>query len=240
MAVWGAVKAFSRHDVTGAAGAAPTTLSMGQAGIVTYSGGRAPVFESRDDFDEAAKLVAAGDREGYAKLALRAMPIETGTHVRVLESTWSGGKRVRIIDGQYAGSSGWLPMEWIGPDTTPPPSPAPSSEPAAVPWNSYLANESTPAGIAASDFQIVHYQAVRMYGSLSVTGEIKNGGRIAAGVELEAVARDANGNAVDTVRFWPNSQKNVAPGNTVKISTSVSQNSLAKTIDLTVAGVRIW
>jgi hypothetical protein len=100
--------------------------------------------------------------------------------------------------------------------------------------------ESTKTTISVSDFQIVSYRTVREFDSLKVKGEVKNNGTVPAGVQLQAVARDEKGNAIDTTKFWPNSVSNIPPGGTVGVSSTVSHGPFAKTIDLQVVAVRVW
>jgi hypothetical protein len=95
------------------------TGGVGDTGVLGYpdgnGGSRLPVFETREEFDESTKLAVAKDIDGYRELVARAMACPPGTKVRVIETTWSGGLRVRILDGAFTGRSGWVPREWVQP-----------------------------------------------------------------------------------------------------------------------------
>lgn len=94
--------------------------------------------------------------------------------------------------------------------------------------------------VSASDFEILSFHSVRLGDHLKVVGEVRNNGAVAAGVELEATSRDANGVLVDSKKFWPNSVSNIPAGQTASVDSYVSQGPYAKTVDLKVASARVW
>jgi len=90
--------------------------SVSETGTIGRPGqvGRTFLFERKEDYDESITLVVAKDHDGYGALVRgSAMACEPGTRVRVLESTWTGTRRVRIIDGPFSGKSGWVAAEEI-------------------------------------------------------------------------------------------------------------------------------
>ncbi|HUU20481.1 MAG TPA: zinc ribbon domain-containing protein [Sedimentisphaerales bacterium] len=92
-----------------------------------------------------------------------------------------------------------------------------------------------------SDFKILSLKGVwREYTGLVAIGEIKNEGDIAAGVEIEVIARDKNGILVDSSRFWPNSISNIFPGETCGIDFPITEDRSAETIEAKVISVNIW
>ena len=92
-----------------------------------------------------------------------------------------------------------------------------------------------------SDFKIVSYKGVwREYRGLVIIGEIKNEGSIAAGVQIEVIARDKDGVLVDSQTFWPNSIRNILPGGTCGIDFTITEDKRTKTIEAKIIEVRIW
>lgn len=91
-----------------------------------------------------------------------------------------------------------------------------------------------------SDFMILSFFGRWEYGHFYVIGEVKNTGAVSAGVELEAIARDANGVLIDSTSFWPNSISNLAPGESVGVEAPVTSDERAETLELRVKGTRMW
>ena len=91
------------------------TTAIGELAIVADNkgGGRTPIFEDRTVYDESIKLAVAGDRAGFAALMIASMPCTPRTRVRILDTTWTGSYRVGILDGPFAGRSGWVAKEDI-------------------------------------------------------------------------------------------------------------------------------
>lgn len=91
-----------------------------------------------------------------------------------------------------------------------------------------------------SDFEILSVYAKWEGGRFRVLGEIKNNGKKAAGVQVEAIARDKNGRLVDSVKFWPNGVENIYPGSTVGVGFTVTYDKRAVKIELKIIGVDVW
>ena len=94
--------------------------------------------------------------------------------------------------------------------------------------------------ISVGDIEIISYRGEWQNGSLRVIGEVKNNGSVPMGAELEAIARDKNGELIDSEKFWPNSISNIPVGGTVGVGMTVTHDSKAKTVELKVSNVRIW
>jgi hypothetical protein len=75
-------------------------------------------------------------------------------------------------------------------------------------------------GPTEKDFEIVSYRVVDEPPGTRIIGEIRNNGRFAAGVELQAVATDARGALIDEVRFWPAGTNNIEAGQTLRFAAS--------------------
>lgn len=94
---------------------------------------------------------------------------------------------------------------------------------------------------SCSDFKILSIRGVRgEFGMLRVKGEIKNVGSIAAGVQIEVIARDRNGVLIDSADFWPNSIYNIPPGETRGISYPITEDRNAIAIEAKIIRVRVW
>ncbi len=107
--------------------------------------------------------------------------------------------------------------------------------PTYIPDSSSQENASSVGG-----FTIVNHFARWEGDYLYVIGEIKNTGNVAAGVEVQVIARDANGVLVDSVSFWPGSTNNIQPGASIGVEYHVSNDPSAKTIELTILGTKVW
>ena len=92
-----------------------------------------------------------------------------------------------------------------------------------------------------SDFRILSLKGVwKEYRGFVAIGEIKNEGSIAAGVEVEIIARDKNGVLIGSEQFWPNSIYNIPPGETRGIDYKITEDRNAITIEGKVIKVQIW
>lgn len=97
-----------------------------------------------------------------------------------------------------------------------------------------------PAPPSAS-FIILSSKAVWEYGRFVVIGEVKNIGTVAAGVQVEAIARDANGTLLDSTRFFANGGgNNLVPGGTSGFNQMVTKDPAAVTIEVKVVGTTVW
>lgn len=96
------------------------------------------------------------------------------------------------------------------------------------------------AATSTGNFEVLSF-SYRWEGNyLYVVGEVRNAGRSAAGVELQAVARDASGRLVDSVNFWPASINNVSPGERYGFRYPVTQQRNAVTVEVRVVSTYEW
>jgi hypothetical protein len=95
-------------------------------------------------------------------------------------------------------------------------------------------------GPSVNDFEIISAYSQWDGGRFRVLGEIKNNGKIAAGVQVEAIARDKNGRLVDSKDFWPNGIYNIPPGGTSGIGHTITNNTRAEKITIKVISVTVW
>jgi len=101
-------------------------------------------------------------------------------------------------------------------------------------------SNSHPQKISIDDFEIISYRGEWRYDTLWIIGEIKNNGGIAAGSEVEVIARDSKGMLIASSQFWPNSISNTSPGSTTGINAPITEDRRAKTIEAKVIRVKIW
>ncbi len=98
----------------------------------------------------------------------------------------------------------------------------------------------TRKAISAADFEILSFRGEWQDGRLRVIGEIRNNGNIAAGVEVEAIARNSNGTLIESTKFWPNSISNIPPGSTTGISYTITEDRRASRVELKIVQAKVW
>lgn len=94
--------------------------------------------------------------------------------------------------------------------------------------------------ISTSDFEILSFSPKWEDGRLRAIGELKNNGKIAAGAQVEVIARDANGQLVASNSFWPNSINNIFPGRSCGIAYTITEDPKAKKAEIKVISVKTW
>jgi hypothetical protein len=113
--VWrlsGAPGAAPHAAAGGAAQAGPvgTAVHLGDVGVLHSLEGLPTVmlFDSRDDFEAAARAGAPKDDAAYRQLVRsRATFVPAGTRAREVEAVFQGGIRVQLIDGPRPGFVAW-------------------------------------------------------------------------------------------------------------------------------------
>ena len=108
-----------------------------------------------------------------------------------------------------------------------------SAEPSYAPQSPYRGSSLTSAytpptasrsNVTAGDFEILSVSSRWDYDRLLVIGEVKNNASLPAGVQLEAVARDASGVLIDSEQFWPASVRNIPAGGTTGVAHPLTEN----------------
>ncbi len=92
-----------------------TSKFTGDEGILYVEGlDKVGVATTKAALDELTKASVARDSIGYARVYQegRAFQVKTNTKILVLENTFTTTK-VRILEGEHYGKSGWVPYEWI-------------------------------------------------------------------------------------------------------------------------------
>jgi hypothetical protein len=87
--------------------AGPTMLYVGSLDKIT-------VARTKDALDRFSRAAAKKDRYGFAELALRDEVFLVPNRTRVLVIDYGFvTHQVRILEGEHAGETGWVPREWI-------------------------------------------------------------------------------------------------------------------------------
>ena len=89
-------------------------LGTGDQGILFMDGGTIPVAVTKEAMDQMTRSFTVKDEIGFNNLFLsgQAFWAKSGTKVLVIDSTFTTSK-VRILEGDYYGQSGWVPYEWV-------------------------------------------------------------------------------------------------------------------------------
>lgn len=93
-----------------------TSVSIGQNGIL-YDGvpdGSIPVAINEDAFNEFNQAIVAKDSYGIGLMIMSGQVFKVPSKTKVLVIDRSLFRsRIRILEGPYQGSSGWVPYEWV-------------------------------------------------------------------------------------------------------------------------------
>ena len=113
---------LSRHRAESAPLSPPSVSSAqrssrpmtGENGYLSIGSGQIAVAVTEGAFDELLKVVRARDMMGLAQLLSSgdAFAVPNNTRVLVIEQGLFK-TRVRIVEGEAAGRSGWVPMEFV-------------------------------------------------------------------------------------------------------------------------------
>jgi hypothetical protein len=89
-------------------------LSIGDKGILYNGKDEIPVAVTKEVFDQVIHMSTSKDTLGYTELIIAGLVfhVNSGTQVLIIDSEVVA-KQVRILDGEYMGASGWVPVEWV-------------------------------------------------------------------------------------------------------------------------------
>ena len=89
-------------------------VSVGEEGYIKVSSPKTILANTKTDLDALTKIYLANDTEGIAEFLVggQGFAVSNGTKVLVLD-TAVGSRRVRVLEGDQASKSGWLPMEYV-------------------------------------------------------------------------------------------------------------------------------
>lgn len=91
------------------------SLGIGETGILNQSGGTTTILNiDKDSFSEMIKVTQANDKEGFNEMAFAGKLIFATCPVKVLVIDKSSGLvRLRILEGEQKGLTGWCPYEYV-------------------------------------------------------------------------------------------------------------------------------
>jgi hypothetical protein len=93
-------------------------VGFGQIGRLTFPDGKGEVgvATSEDNYDRQMQLLAANDREGWQEMVAKhqIMLVDSGTKCRIIDVGFSKDE-VRILEGDFSGESGFVPVGWVKP-----------------------------------------------------------------------------------------------------------------------------
>jgi hypothetical protein len=90
-------------------------IPVGERGIIDSGGNEECIAVTEDAFDEYRQSLRAHDVQGTAALLLsgKCFTVDEGMRVLVIDSNASGLSKVRVLEGNKSGLSGWVPFEHI-------------------------------------------------------------------------------------------------------------------------------
>ena len=101
---------------SGGGGTASTTFpQVGEVGKIYVEGLDHPLLAvDKRAFDEWVTVCAAGDQHGAAQMHAtgKMFAVDNGTRVKVIDIAF-GALRVRVLDGDETGKSGWISHEFV-------------------------------------------------------------------------------------------------------------------------------
>ena len=96
---------------------------------------------------------------------------------------------------------------------------------------------SSKARLEQSGFAVLDFRAIRDgYDKVSVIGEIRNIGKAARGVELQATLRNSDGRVLAVGHFYPASDRNIVPGEAWPFGYSFGRQMDAVAAELRIVG----
>ena len=89
-------------------------VSVGEEGYIKTSAQKTILANNKADLDELVKIYLAKDTAGMGEFLLEGKGIAVSNGIKVLViDTAVGSRRVRVLEGDQASKSGWLPMEYV-------------------------------------------------------------------------------------------------------------------------------
>lgn len=89
-------------------------VSVGEEGYIKVSSPKTILANTKTDLDALTKIYLANDTEGIAEFLVggQGFAVSNGTKVLVIDTAY-GVRRVRVLEGDQANKTGWLPMEYV-------------------------------------------------------------------------------------------------------------------------------
>jgi hypothetical protein len=103
-----------------------------------------------------------------------------------------------------------------------------------------IANQKVPL----SSFKIISidgiWENVGKTARMRALGEIKNVGNVAAGVQVQVIARDKTGRLVATYQFHPCGMANIQPGASCGVDRIITNDPKATRIEMSILSTVVW
>lgn len=89
-------------------------VSVGEEGYIKVLSPKTILANTKTDLDALTKIYLANDTEGIAEFLVggQGFAVSNGIKVLVLDTAY-GVRRVRVLEGDQASKTGWLPMEYV-------------------------------------------------------------------------------------------------------------------------------
>lgn len=115
LCIVGAVVAFGSNNSTQTSGnSSADSIGIGDEGRLYSGADNIFVAIDQDSFDKLTAAAVAEDSYGITELMLQGKIFLVGsnTRVKVIDTSFAKTK-VRVLSGDWTGSSGWVPYEWV-------------------------------------------------------------------------------------------------------------------------------
>ncbi len=92
----------------------PSKVSVGEEGYVNVPSSKAIIATTESNYKEITKIYLANDTMGIGDFLLsgKGFSVPNGTKVLVVDMS-TGVRKVRILEGDNIGKSGWIAYEWV-------------------------------------------------------------------------------------------------------------------------------
>lgn len=95
---------------------ASRSVEIGDTCILNGGGSMNIIGTNKEDLKALDKAAIAGDKQAVIEMYYqgRAFAVPSGTKVLFIDSSWAG-RKIRILEGDYKGKSGWVSRDYIQP-----------------------------------------------------------------------------------------------------------------------------
>ncbi len=89
-------------------------VSIGEEGYIKVPSPKTILANTKTDLDALTKIYLANDTQGIEEFLVGGQGFAVSNNTKVLVTdTAVGARRVRVLEGDQSGKSGWLPMEFV-------------------------------------------------------------------------------------------------------------------------------
>lgn len=92
----------------------PTKVGIGEEGYISVPSPKAVIALTENGYKEITKIYLANDMIGVGDFLLsgKGFAVPNGTKVLVVDTS-VGARKVRVLEGDSIGESGWIAYEWV-------------------------------------------------------------------------------------------------------------------------------